>query len=174
MRKKAVVMNLRFETLADRGRIATLIARTYGKEGASVIEITGKLREENGYADGYGIVSVGDDIDAYVLFTPLKVNGKISSAALLAPFAVDTSLPHFDADQFVQMASEKIAAKGIRYILLLGQLDELNSEQYKTAELAGLKLAPGVASQNVLVRDLGEQYGPAVDGDIHFPLCLLD
>lgn len=165
-------MQVRSETLADRGRVATLIARTYGVEGAHVIEITGRLREENAYAEGFGLVTDGEAVSAYALFTPLDVEGDMSRAVLLAPFAVDTTLTSFDSDAFIEAAMNHMAQKGFRYVFLLGQLDELNRDKYKTVAEAGVRLATGIASSNVLVRDLGASLGATLTGTVDLPACL--
>lgn len=165
-------MTIRPETAADRSRVATLIARTYATEGAKVIEITSKLREAVGYDKELGFVSDNDSVDAFVLFTPLKVGGREDQALLLAPFAVDTHEENFDAKSFVEGAIDKVAKKGYRYIFLLGHLEELGEENYSTIDSLSLELEEGIASAHILVKDLGDEHGDALEGVVELPACL--
>ena len=166
-------MQIRCETANDRGRVATLIARTYGAQGAHVIELTGRLRAESSPKNELGFVAeVESEVEAYALFTPLQAGSSDHSAALLAPFAVNIQNTDFDAQSFVRSAIDKVKEQGFRYVFLLGLPQELEEDGFLPAEESGLSFEKGVETGHILVRDFGDKCGASIEGEIQLPACL--
>tara|TARA_R110000868_G_scaffold218576_1_gene469056 strand:+ start:213631 stop:214125 length:495 start_codon:yes stop_codon:yes gene_type:complete len=163
-------MSIRQEAARDKSRIATLIARTYLSEGASTVEQTGILRSLDTYLEKLAFVFEAEgSVDAYALFTPVNVAGA-SGAVMLAPFAVDTKKIDFDVAGFLMSTFEKVSLQGIRYVFVLGNLDDLAALGFKFAEDCGFTLT-GNPPVSLLVKDLGA--GAELKGEVTVPEILL-
>jgi predicted N-acetyltransferase YhbS len=144
---------LREEQAADRAAVATLIARTYQTTAVQVIELASQLRHLEG---AVGLVGeLAGAASAYTLLVPVTITGE-ATAALLAPIAVDMRQEELDFDGWLTAVKEAAQQRGVRYLLLHGEIDAFTAQGFvpaaqhqltgQTAGLLACDLATGDAA----------------------------
>lgn len=131
---------IRAEKQEDKALIATLIARTYGEMGAETIAQTGQLRSLEAYKPELSFVSESDsDINAFALFTPVKMEGE-AKGVVLAPFALNIHKADFDVVGFLNHCFSEIESQGYSYIFAMGNLDDLSPLGFVYADSLNLSV----------------------------------
>ena len=163
-------LTIRREEAADRGQIASLIAKTYLADGVNIIEVTSALRDEAG-ENSLGIVGAVDGKAViYALFTPTQVADSKTDAVLLTPFAFDVSYAESGLEGFMDQALEVVAGEGYTHVLALGNIVDMQADGYMLAESLNINLDKD-AGASLLVKPLKET--TSLSGTVHLPSCVL-
>lgn len=158
---------IRTETQQDRSKIATLIARTYLSEGASIIEKVGYLRQLNSYNNHVSFVEENEEgILCFALFTPVKAGE--GEGVFLAPLAFDDRAAALNLTDFLEEAFVRVRAQGYRYIFVQGVLGDLKNFGFAYAEDVGFTYK----TKDILVKDL--EIGVSLSGELVLPQVLED
>ena len=167
-----LLMIIRPEVAQDRAAIATLIARTYGAQGAKIIEQTGELRALDVYRNDLSFIAESDGekaVQAFSLMTPVAVEGK-QVGVVLAPFAMNVYNPEFDVPAFFEAVFEKVEAAGFSHVFALGRLDDLSPLGFEYADAHGITLNEEL-DPSLLVKVF--KNAPKCAGTVVFPQPLL-
>jgi predicted N-acetyltransferase YhbS len=160
--------NIREEQESDRARVATLLARTYGAEGAKAIELAGELRRLPGWVAPLFLLAEGEpDALACALFAPVKVADEEKQAVVLAFVGFDTK-QQINLHDFIGQAVEQVKSQGYRYVLMRGDAQEFAAQGFARTREQGLELA----GSDWLVKDLQPQAGAPLAGKVQLPAVL--
>lgn len=152
-------MNIRTETAADRGRIATLIARTYHTQGLHVIEQTSKLRKLPHSNPQLHLVCDDENGEAqqFALFTPVQVGEDAVKVVLLAPLAFDIRAENLDVHGFMERCFAEVSKKGYVGVLMHGDLSQYTALGFKYAR--DYNISDGLKSKvHLLARALDDEH----------------
>ncbi len=164
-------LSLRTEKPEDRGRVATLIARTYLADGARTIEMAARLRAHSGKT----LCVVGDtdgEAQAFALFLPIRVGAVDNAAVLMAPFATDTYNEALDLNSFFNDALSHVEKAGYRYVLMHGDPQLYADEGFVEAAELGIRSDVRYPGAVFLVKDLTPGQPANVSGKVDYPAFL--
>ena len=163
-------LTVRREEPADRGQIATLIAKTYLVDGVHMIETTADLRDEGAHKSLGVVGAVDGKAVIYALFTPIKVADTQDAAVLLTPFAFDIDFADAGLEGFMDDALQMVAAEGYSHVLALGNIVEMQADGYMLAENMNINLDTDMDA-SLLVKPLNAE--ASLSGTAHLPNCVL-
>lgn len=152
---------LRAETVGDRPRVATLLARTYQTQGVKAIEMASAIRQMTNHKPDLSlVVERAGDVVAAAHFVPIEIGDK-EGAVMLAQLALDTLQPDLDVKSVLNQTVEKVAQQGFQALLLQGDPDEFADDGFVEAAKQGIQ-GPNQEAAALLVKPLqGDKLGLA-------------